>query len=374
MKTIFKTLIVLLTAVLVSVGCGESESKSNTAGYEPDMALVTTAWVNQLIEFHKADSTSAAPEDYPYERDHEYLIFETSWGPLNDSTDTTMDTRYQKGHVPGAIHSDSDIYENGDPMWFLLSDEQIFAAMSTMGISAEKTVVVYSRSPSFAARLWWILKYAGLKDVRFMDGGYEKWLEDGYAAETTVNSPVSATVIGKMNPDFIATVDYVAANYQSDNVIIADVRDYEEYTGETSGYDYVIEKGRIPGAAWFKALEDSTGAYVNADRTLKSLDEIKSLWSGLGLTQGSSEDMFNKEVIFYCGSGYRSALTFFYAYMMGYKNARNFSDGWEGWSTTYTYVGVENDCGANDGQKHGAWDSAYCQKPSGRPIETGEVQ
>ncbi|MBF0572847.1 MAG: hypothetical protein HQK69_03700, partial [Desulfamplus sp.] len=76
---------------------------------------------------------------------------------------------------------------------------------------------------------------------------------------------------------------------------------------------------------------------------------------------GNGGGMFDKEVIFYCGSGYRSALTFMYAHLMGYENVRNFSDGWEGWSTTY-----RKDDRCTDSITKG-----WCQDPSGRPIETG---
>jgi len=70
--------------------------------------------------------------------------------------------------------------------------------------------------------------------------------------------------------------------------------------------------------------------------------------------------MFDKELIFYCGGGYRSALAFLYAYIMGYDNIRNYSDGWAGWSTNYT---EDSSCtGITPG---------WCQTPSGRPIIVG---
>lgn len=373
MKKIMLRSLPLLTLIFTSIiisGCGNS-SDDKTASDTPEEYcindnLVSPAWVDKLIQYHEDGSNSDAPLDYEYERTHKYLIFETSWGPVADATN------YNDGHVPGAIHSDSDIYENGDPRWFLLPDSDIFDAMESMGITADTTVIVYGTDPSFAARLWWILKYAGLEDVRYMDGGYEKWVADGFSRETTVNYPTATTLdyIGPVKPEFIATVDYVAAHYtDTDNYILADVRDEDEYDGITSGYDYLIEMGRIPNAIWFYPVGGANDYYFNSDNTLKPLDDILSMWESLGLTDGTSPNTFNKEVIFYCGGGYRSAAAFFYAYLMGYTNIRNLSDGWEGWSTTYTYD-LSDDCteGIN-GEKHGAWPSDYCQKPSGREIE-----
>ena len=73
--------------------------------------LVHPGWVKQVIDYHAPGSSSAQPPEYPYDRDHKYLIFETQWGPLGDG----YADEYLDGHVPGAIYSDSDIYENGLP-------------------------------------------------------------------------------------------------------------------------------------------------------------------------------------------------------------------------------------------------------------------
>jgi len=319
--------------------------------------IVYPKWVAQLIEYHKAESTTSAPSDYPYDRDHKYLIFETQWGTLDDAT------AYRAGHVPGAVHSNSDIYENDYPRWFLLPDDDLHKAMGNMGITEDATVIVYSDSNIFAARLWWILMYAGVKDVRFLNGGYQQWLADGYTGEETINEPVASTFTGSVNPDYIITVDDLFNRYtDTENLFLADVRSYKEYTGEISGYSYVAQKGRIPNSVWCHDADDSSGIYVDSDGTTRNYTEIMTLWNGFGIRSTAETDRFDKEVIFYCGSGYRSALTFMYAHLMGYENVRNFSDGWEGWSTEY----IQDD-GCTDSITPG-----WCQNPSGRPVETGE--
>ncbi len=322
--------------------------------------IVYPAWVKQLIEYHKTGSTSTAPPEYPYDRDHKYLIFETQWGSFEDMEKGWADNSYLLGHIPGAIHSNSDIYENGAPRWFLLPDDELHAAMGSMGIKEDTTVVVYSNSRIFAARLWWILKYAGVKDVRFMNGGYQQWVASGYDVETTINYPVPTTFTGTVHPEYLATTDYVYANYtNTSTTIIADVRSKDEYDGLTSGYSYLIAKGRIPNSIWASDADDSSLVYNDTDGTLRSYTEVREYWKSVGIKSTVSPNLFDKEVIFQCGGGYRSALTFLYAYMMGYDNIRNYSDGWEGWSTTYT-----QDPSCNDGAP------GWCQSPSGRPIIT----
>ena len=318
--------------------------------------LVYPAWVKQLIEYHEPGSTTDAPPEYPYDRNHKYLIFETQWGTIEEAE------AYNNGHIPGAIHSNSDTYENGYPRWFLIPDEDLHAAMGSMGITSDTTVVVYSNSPIFAARLWWILMYGGVEDVRYLNGGYEQWIASGYSGETTINEPVPTTFNGSVKPDYSASTDQVFNEYaDTDTVFLADVRSYDEYTGEISGYSYLAAKGRIPNAVWAYDADDASSVYHDADSTLRSYTEIRDLWGDIGMTSTQSH-LFDKDIIFYCGGGYRSALTFLYAYLMGFENIRNYSDGWAGWSTTYTYDPLS--CTESITPD-------WCQEPSGRPFVTG---
>lgn len=325
-------------------------------------AVVYPAWVKDLIDYHAAGSTTDAPLEYPYARDHKYVIFETQWGPLDDG----WQDDYVTGHIPGAFYSDSDIYENGFPRWWILSDAELQAVAGSMGISSDTTVVVSSNSPIFAARLWWILKYLGVEDVRYLNGGYQQWVAAGYAQEAGINTPVPTTFVGAVKPEYLATVSYVEDHYNDGNTILSDVRTGSEYAGIISGYGYVVQKGRIPGAVWSYDADDSSAVYLNPDRSLRSYTEVRDLWKDLGIQSTIADDRFDKEVIFYCGSGYRSAVTFLQAYLMGYQNVRSFSDGWEGWSTTYVedsnYVADPNIPGSTDGWR---------QDPSGRPVATG---
>jgi 3-mercaptopyruvate sulfurtransferase SseA len=323
--------------------------------------IVYPAWVKALIEYHKPGSTSAAPPEYPYDRSHKYLIFETQWGSFEDMAAGWADDSYLIGHIPGAIHSNSDVYENGAPRWFLIPDDDLKTAIGNMGITEDTTVVVYSDSRIFAARLWWILKYAGVNDVRFMNGGIQQWVASGYDTETTINYPVPTTFNGTTHPEYLATTDYVFSQYtNTDTTLIADVRSKDEYDGLISGYDYVLAKGRIPNSVWAYDADDGSPAYDDSDGTLRSYTQVRDLWKGIGITSTGAPNLFDKEVIFHCGSGYRSALAFLYAYLMGYDNIRNYSDGWEGWSTTYT-----QDPACDDGAP------GWCQNPSGRPIIIG---
>ena len=323
--------------------------------------IVHPSWVKALIDYHKPGSTTPAPPEYLYDRSHKYLIFETQWGSFDDMAQGWADNAYLIGHIPGAIHSNSDTYENGAPRWFLIPDADLHVAMGSMGITADTTVIVYSDSRIFAARLWWILKYAGVNDVRFMNGGSQQWLANGYDTETTINDPVPTTFNGTTHPEYLATTDYVFSQYiNTGATFLADVRSKDEYDGLISGYSYVNAKGRIPNSVWANDGDDSSPVYNDSDGTLRSYTEVRNFWKSIGITSTGASNLFDKEVVFQCGSGYRSSLTFLYAYLMGYDNIRNYSDGWEGWSTTYT-----QNPSCDDGAP------GWCQTPSGRPTIIG---
>lgn len=335
-------------------------SAADAATYPEEKAanfkdLVYPKWVNDLIAYHAPGSVTAAPPEYKdaggvtYDRaTHKYLILETQWGITADQT-----TGYLAGHIPGAIHSDTDPWESGatDPLYSLLPDANLITRAGELGITPDTTVVVYSNDLVFAARLWWLLKYLGVTDVRMLNGGYAAWTGAGYAGETTTNNPVATTYTGTVNAAVIATTANVLSTYYtSASTKMMDVRSDKEYLGTTSGYSYLDIMGRIPGALW--AYDGSSLAYADADGTLRDYTQVRSMWSTLGITSTGNSTLLDKDAVFYCGGGYRSGLAYFYAHLMGYTNIRNYADGWAGWSTFPS-----------------AWGTT--QVPTGRPVASG---
>ena len=212
----------------------------------------------------------------------------------------------------------------------------------------------YSDDPSFAARLWWILKYAGLSDVRYLNGGYEQWLAKGYDGETTANNPVPATFFSSVRPQYLATTAYISKKMAS--VTLGDVRSYAEFSGADSGYGYLAARGRTSRALWLSDAGSPSLVYHDGEWTLSSYGQVRDLWNSRGVTFNASATEFDKEVIFYCSGGYRSSLTLLHAYVMSFNKMR-YSSGWEDWSTDY----------AEDPKCNGIT-QGWCQSPSGRSI------
>jgi thiosulfate/3-mercaptopyruvate sulfurtransferase len=289
-----------------------------------------------------------------------YVIIETGWGKAGDG--------YNNGHVPGAIWVNTDEIEYdcfnarndwpvdaGDPAcwdrsttleedaakglgpddslprnwWNLYPDEYLLPAIAYMGVTKNTTVIVYGKSADAAARILWTLMYAGVEDVRFLNGGKNAWTTAGYELETTANTRNSADYfdpddtarVVAIHPEYKVAIPYVrdVVNGVQANAQLVDIRTMEEYIGAGRPYSYIPTDGRIPGAIW------GSDDFTNDDGTLKDPAEIYTLWRTQGIT-------LENHLSFYCGTAWRSSLAWFYAYMMGYTQISNFDSSWFEWS------------------------------------------
>jgi thiosulfate/3-mercaptopyruvate sulfurtransferase len=314
-------------------------------------ALVSVHWVQRLLDYHESGGRGPRPPTYRQDR---FVVLEASWAPLEEATE------YRGGHVPGAIHVDTDDLENGYPEWRLRDAGELQAAIGRAGITPQTTVVVYGAKLIAAARVWWVLKYAGVADVRLMDGGFDAWKAAGYPVETTVREPRPVEFAAPVSSGLLATTGYVRERLHGERVWLADVRSEEEFSGSASGYDYLDARGRIPSAVPVGDGDDDAHVYKQRDGRLRPPREILAHWRRQGIVSAPEGQRFEREVVFYCGGGWRSSVAFFYAWLLGFENIRNYSDGWSGWSTAY-----RPDASAKGGTP------GWRQEPTGNPIATG---
>ena len=240
------------------------------------------------------------------------------------------------GRVPGSILLHTDRLETGYPRWALRSLPELQAVIGELGIAdTEHTViVVYGERTIAAARVWWTLMYSGVRDVRYLDGGLGAWraaglpVESGLPVERVVLSPQQCFSAVPRNDFIISTQELLQRLYEPE-LQIADTRHSAEFHGVSSGYDYVAFAGRLPSAISVGDADDRTMVYQDTEGRLRDPSEILGYWLELGLTPDTHE------VVFYCGTGWRSSLAYLYAYALGFVRVRNYSDGWVGWSTRY---------------------------------------
>jgi thiosulfate/3-mercaptopyruvate sulfurtransferase len=231
---------------------------------------------------------------------------------------------YDQGHIPGAIGWNWTTELCDTKVRDIVSKDQLETLMSRSGVGNDTTVVLYGDNNNwFAAWAFWQLKVYGHKNVKIMNGGRKKWLEEGRELSTETPSPAATTYkAGKADNALRAFLPDV--QQALGKVSLVDVRSPAEFTGEILAPPGLMETcqrgGHIPGAAnipWGKAC--------NEDGTFKSRDQLESLYEGAGVTP-------DRPVIAYCRIGERSSHSWFVLkYLLGYNNVKNYDGSWTEW-------------------------------------------
>jgi thiosulfate/3-mercaptopyruvate sulfurtransferase len=315
------------------------------------------------VQSHDAGAPAwAADEALPLERLHRYeALVHIAWlrdvlggrppeAPPNASfvllhVNFGVPEEYAEGHIPGALYLDTNSLEDpGD--WNRRSPEAIEAALVALGVTRDTTVVLYGRDTEGHANEKWpgrragqiaatralmILRYAGVDDVRLLDGGYDWWVQGGNPVETVERVPTPAPAFGAtipMRPEVIVDIDEAKEIIADrDRAALVSVRTWREHIGLVSGYNYIGPAGRIKGDVWGNCGTDAYHMqhYRNIDNTMRAYPEIAANWAEAGITP-------DKWVAFYCGTGWRASETWFYAYLQGWERIAVYDGGWFEWS------------------------------------------
>jgi thiosulfate/3-mercaptopyruvate sulfurtransferase len=234
---------------------------------------------------------------------------------------------YDEGHIPGAVklHWREDLQ---DPVERDLVDRETFErVLGERGIGNDTSVVLYGdKNNWFAAYAYWYLKTYGHGDVRILDGGRQKWIDEGREITADVPSPSTKQYKASERDESIrAYRDEVREGLGAKERALVDVRSPGEYAGDLiapPGYEQegAQRGGHIPSAAsipWASAVQD--------DGTFKTADALRELYGGKGVTP-------EKEITAYCRIGERSAHTWFVlSELLGYQNVRNYDGSWTEW-------------------------------------------
>ena len=234
---------------------------------------------------------------------------------------------YDEGHIPGAVklHWRDDLQ---DRLRRDVVDKEAFERLlGERGIGNDTTVVLYGdKNNWFAAFAYWYLKLYGHADVRVLDGGRQKWIDESRPLTTDASAVAAARyIVPAVDESIRARRDDVLAGLGHEGRALVDVRSTQEYSGELiapPGYEQegAARAGHIPTARsipWAQAVRD--------DGTFKSPDELRDLYGAEGVTP-------DKEVVVYCRIGERSAHTWFVLReLLGYPVVRNYDGSWTEW-------------------------------------------
>jgi len=263
---------------------------------------------------------------------HPEILVDTGWVKQNlgkpgiKLVEIDVDTKaYEAGHIPGAVAFNWQSQLQDQVRLDIIGKQEFEKLLSAAGISPSDTVVLYGDNNNwFASYGFWLFKMYGHKDVRLMNGGRVKWLNEDDKELTTDRPRLVPTQYRASDPDLSlrALLPEVLRVQSEKKINLVDVRSPDEYTGKVIAPPGMTETaqrgGHIPGA---KSIPWSTAA--NADGTFKSADDLRKIY-----LEEKGVDA-NKDTIAYCRIGERSSHTWIVLkYLLGLSNVKNYDGSW----------------------------------------------
>jgi len=292
--------------------------------------LVSAKWVNDLIK---------GKNPMHFNSDNKFVIVHSHYRNRE---------AYLSGHIPGAIDMDTLVLEAPET-WNRRTPGELKKALEQHGITADTTVILYGKFmfpdnadefPGSAAgdigaiRNAFIMMYAGVKDIRILNGGFQSWKDEGLEVSYVDEPKKPVNEFGvkiPVYPELAVDTPEAKQIIASSDAELVCVRSWPEYIGEVSGYNYIEAKGRIPGAVFADCGSDAYHMenYRNVDHTTREYHEIAENWIKNGLTP-------DKHLAFYCGTGWRGSEAWFNAWLMGWSRVSVYDGGWFEWSNDPT--------------------------------------
>ncbi|PTY36130.1 hypothetical protein BGP77_02095 [Saccharospirillum sp. MSK14-1] len=230
---------------------------------------------------------------------------------------------YDNGHIPGAFyaHLDRDLSAPIQPgitgRHPLPDPASLQARLRAWGLSFDTPLVVYdSGAGQYAARAWWLARWAGLTQVRLLDGGLSAWLEQGGALESQAPpTPPSTTMTVSCPSDWVIDADQL--HQQLSDLTLIDARAAQRYSGETEPLD--ARAGHIPGAycANFADNVDAEGHFLNREALKQRFEPLPD----------------STDKVCYCGSGVTACHNILAMLLAGFPQPQLYAGSWSHWIT-----------------------------------------
>lgn len=269
---------------------------------------------------------------------HPEMLVSTQWVAehLNDPQVRIVESDedvllYRTGHVPNAVNIDWERDLQDPVLRDYISKERFEQLMSEKGIANDTKVVFYGdKSNWWACYALWAFKLFGHENCAIMNGGRQKWVEEGRElSKTAPDFPATGYRVKNFNEKAIrAFRDEVMKHLKSGKPLI-DVRSHDEYTGKLLHLENYPQEGALRGGHIPGASNVPWGTAANPDGTFKSADELRDIYQReVGLKPGD-------DVIVYCRIGERSSHTWFVlTYLLGFQKVRNYDGSWTEWGNT----------------------------------------
>ena len=264
--------------------------------------LVSTKWLAKRLE------------------NAEVRVLDASWYLPGMNRNNIVE--YEKRHIPNARFFDiDDISDNRSDLPHMVPPiEKFMSKVRKLGVGDGHQVIVYDGLGMFsAARVWWLFKMMGHKNIAVLDGGLPKWISDGFPVNDKPPVIRDRHMMVDQISSYVKDVTQVAAASKLGDHEIVDARSPGRFRGEENEPRKGLRKGHIPNSknVFFKSL-------LNEDQTLKNTTELKRVFYSAGV------DM-TKPVITTCGSGVSAAVLNLGLELIGKTDHSLYDGSWTEW-------------------------------------------
>jgi thiosulfate/3-mercaptopyruvate sulfurtransferase len=284
-------------------------------------AIVVVALFATYRPFENDRSMENPTGEYPNSR----LLVEPEWleQHLSDSNIRIIDVRppkqYDEEHISGAANLDYNRVQTSaqSTVSVVVSPDEFENIVGRIGVTPTTTVILYDELDNLdSASVFWAFEYFGHEDVRLLNGGFQRWSDEGQSVDSVEPIFVTSNYTVSVHEELIASADWILQHLNSADLEILDVRSPLEFTGEIQN---AKRGGHIPGAVnveWVDAM--------NPDGTFKQVDALTEMYRDAGVAH-------DKGVVVYCQSGHRASHSYFVLRLLGYPSVRVYDGSWADW-------------------------------------------
>jgi thiosulfate/3-mercaptopyruvate sulfurtransferase len=264
--------------------------------------LVSTQWLNDHL---------SAPD---------VRIVDASWYLPAANRDPKLE--YRDAHIPGAVFFDIDeISDTASPYPHMLPSPEKFASrVKKLGLGDGNRIVVYDGAGIFsAARVWWMFRAMGKKEVSVLDGGLPKWRAENRPLDDMPPIPKERHFTPRPNHLIIRDLDEMKANLESKREQVVDARSPTRFHAQEAEPRPGLRGGHIPGSRniHYQRL-------LNPDGTMRKGDALAAVFSEAGVD-------IHKPVVASCGSGVTASIVLLALAAIGARDGAVYDGSWSEW-------------------------------------------
>ncbi|WP_299552558.1 3-mercaptopyruvate sulfurtransferase [uncultured Tateyamaria sp.] len=253
-------------------------------------------------------------------KDPDLRVLDASWYLPDAGRDARAE--YEAAHIPGARFFDIDEISDArsDLPHMAPPPEKFMSRMRAMGVGDGHQVVVYDGAGLLsAARVWWLFRLMGHRDVAVLDGGLPKWQADGHPIEDIGPVIKDRHLTARFQNHLVRDVTQVSQASKLGSTQVVDARAVGRFRGEAPEPREGMRPGHVPGS---RNVPYDT--LLNDDKTLKSPTETRAVFENAGVD-------LSKPIITTCGSGITAAILALALERMGHDSWSLYDGSWAEW-------------------------------------------